>query len=107
MFKLISFCLAAFGLTGVLIEGKPTAPFRWLVRKLLGEEWGGYLVRCYQCLGFWVGAALAYLWWRGDPVMLCAAPFISSGVCWLLGSWVKAQIPIQIGGDSDVEGNSQ
>lgn len=100
---MIWYLLACFGATAILIEGKPTKPIRTLARKLGGEEWGGYLFNCYQCLGFWVGLALAFPFFWGDWLRLATAPLVSSGFCWALGRWVKSQITILIEDADDVD----
>lgn len=97
------YLLFVFGLTAILIEGKPTKPIRDLASKL-GGKWGGYLFRCYQCLGFWVGLGGGFLFFWPDPIKLITAPFIASGVCWLLGTWVKSMeiFPIrEVNGNED------
>jgi len=87
------FLLSAFGLTAILIEGKPTAPIRSLLRWIMGKEWGEYFISCYQCIGFWVSLALSVLFWR-DWIHIALGAFAGSGVCWALGSWVKAQVSV-------------
>jgi len=100
--EVIWYLLTSFGLTAILIEGKPTKPIRRLAARIGGDEWGGYLFRCYQCLGFWVGLGVGLLFFWGDPLKLITAPFVSSGFCWALGRWVKAQVEIKfMGGGED------
>jgi len=97
------YLLASFGLTAILIEGKPTYPIRWLAGKLLGA-WGRELFSCYLCLGFWVGLGLSIPFFLGDALYMITSPFSAAGFSWALGKWVKAQVEIKFGGDGN-EGN--
>lgn len=52
------------------------------------SKWLEELFSCSQCLGFWVGLALAYFEYRfiGFDFHLLYLPFICSGFCWFLDS---------------------
>lgn len=84
--------LATFGLTAILIEGKPTAPIRAFIARL--GTWGEDLVRCYLCLGFWCALGLSLWRYWGDWPRVILLAFAGSGVSWALGSWVRSQTSI-------------
>ena len=62
---------------------------RLLLKKQKVWQWLGKMLSCPQCLGFWVGFGVAFLWPLGLPLeeeWMCfvAQGAISSGVCLLL-----------------------
>lgn len=50
MTDLLLFLLATYGLTALIIEGRPTKYIRDFLSRLPG---GDHLVQCYLCMGFW------------------------------------------------------
>jgi len=70
--------LTAYGITNVLSESKILAPYRNKLKGKLLE-----MVKCYMCLGFWVGMALGWFW-RSPTDIIILDGFLGSSVCWLL-----------------------
>lgn len=91
--------LASFGLTAILIDGKPTAP----IRDLAGRVRLDGLFSCYLCLGFWSGLALGLILYWGDWLTVALSPLVASGTSWAIGDWVKAQVRIDFATEEDAD----
>lgn len=74
---LISFMLASYGMTMIIVYGKIFDKIR--------PDW--HIFKCTMCTGWWVGLITWFFIY--PPFGLLAAPFISSGASYLLSKIVN------------------
>lgn len=91
---IILWLLSCFGLTWIITRSVIFAPLRTFLPKPMGTTpFWGTLVRCPQCMGFWVGVAHAVGGFAvlpaprfdivpGEIVAAMFSGFVSSGFCY-------------------------
>lgn len=80
---LIFFIFTTFGLVEIIMKGKPAAPVRWVLRRVVGEGF----IRCPLCLGFWCGAICGFFLYDFPTWFFC--PLAGAGACYFLHALVN------------------
>ena len=82
------FLLTCWGVTAIVVDSHLLAGIRRDTR-----DWWviGRLLRCYQCSGWWVGF-IGATWLKQLGLRAVAAAFVSSGVCYIGGAFVRGML---------------
>lgn len=77
MVNLILFCLAAIGLTHIMVDSKLFEPLRQWIKNNLPEKIS-YIASCYQCSGMWTGILMGWFVVSNNLFIILACGFAGS-----------------------------